>query len=82
MTEALIIDISKMGTVKVLPRSAVRKYKEKPLAKFAGELQVDAFLEESVLHSADRVRVTAQLVDANSGRTCGLRVTIAACRTY
>src|SRR5260370_26662898 len=39
-----------------------------PLPDVARELKVDAFVEGSVARSGNRVRITAQLVDAGSDR--------------
>src|SRR5260370_7250110 len=46
------------------------RYKGAPalLADVAGKLKVDAFVEGSVVRSGDRVRITAQLIDAGSDR--------------
>jgi hypothetical protein len=45
MTEALIIDLSKIGTLKVIPRSVVKSYKEqrKPHAEIARDLEVERY---------------------------------------
>src|SRR5260370_2647251 len=40
----------------------------KPLAQIASELNVDAVVDGSVTRSSDRVRITAQLVDARNDR--------------
>jgi TolB-like protein/Flp pilus assembly protein TadD len=68
LTEALIIDLSKLGTVNVIPRSGVKGFKHNSVSQSARQLQVDAFVEGSVLRSADRVRVTAQLVNPANQR--------------
>jgi TolB-like protein/Flp pilus assembly protein TadD len=70
MTEALIADLSKIRALRVISRTSVMRYKgtKKPLADIARELNVDAILEGSVLHAGDRVRITAQLVDAADDR--------------
>ena len=41
---------------------------EKPLSEIARELNVDTIVEGSVLRSGDRVRITAQLIDAATER--------------
>ena len=68
MTEALITDLSKIGALKVISRTSVMQYKEvrKPLPEIAQELSVDAVIEGSVLKAGERVRITAQLIDARS----------------
>jgi serine/threonine-protein kinase len=70
MTEALITDLAKIGALKVISRTSVMLYKasRKPLPVIAQELGVDAVVEGSVARSADRVRVTAQLIEAKSDR--------------
>jgi serine/threonine protein kinase/tetratricopeptide (TPR) repeat protein len=66
MTEALIADLAKVGSLKVISRTSVMQYKgaQKPLTKIARELGVDAIIEGSALRVGDRVRITAQLIDA------------------
>jgi len=70
MTEALITDLAKIGVLKVVSRTSVTQYKasRKPLPVIAQELGVDAVIEGSVARSGDRVRVTAQLIEAKSDR--------------
>jgi TolB-like protein/Tfp pilus assembly protein PilF len=66
MTEALITDLAKIGSLKVISRTSVMRYKgtTKPIREIAQDLKVDAFIEGSVLHAGDHVRITAQLIDA------------------
>ncbi|HLY61065.1 MAG TPA: protein kinase [Terriglobia bacterium] len=66
MTDALISSLAKIGALRVISRTSVMVYKgaRKPLPAIAGELNVDAIVEGSVLRAAERVRVTAQLVHA------------------
>ena len=70
MTEALIADLAKIGTLKVISRTSVMRYKgtQKSLPEIARELGVDAILEGSVLQVSGRVRITAQLIEAVSDR--------------
>jgi len=70
MTGALITDLAKISALKVISRTSVMQYKgaKKPLPEIARELQVDVILEGSVLRSGDRVRVTAQLIEAATDR--------------
>ena len=67
MTEALITDLGKIGQLRVISRTSVMKYKgtKKSLQEIAGELQVDALIEGTVARSGDRVRITANLVQAS-----------------
>ena len=66
MTEQLITDLAKIGSLRVISRTSVMRYKgtRKGLPEIARELNVDAIVEGSVIRSGQRVRVTAQLVQA------------------
>jgi TolB-like protein/DNA-binding winged helix-turn-helix (wHTH) protein len=66
MTEELITQFSKLGELKVISRTSVMQYKgtRKSLPQIARELGVDAVVEGAVQLSGNRVRITAQLVDA------------------
>jgi TolB-like protein len=70
MTEALIADLAKISSLKVISRTSVMRYRgtTKPLPEVARELGVDAIIEGSVQRSKDRVRISAQLIDASSDR--------------
>ncbi len=67
MTEAVIADLAKIKALKVLSRTSVMPYKntKKSMREIASELQADALIEGSVMRSADRVRITVQLIDAS-----------------
>lgn len=66
MTDALITDLAKLRVLKVISRTSVMRYKsvEKVLPEIARELNVDAVIEGSVLRAGNRVRITAQLIEA------------------
>src|SRR5262249_6721782 len=66
MTEALIAELSKVGALRVISRTSVMKYKgsRKLLPEIARELDVDVIVEGSVIRSGERVRITAQLIQA------------------
>jgi TolB-like protein/DNA-binding winged helix-turn-helix (wHTH) protein len=68
MTEALTSDLAQIGSVRVISRTSAMTYKasRKPLRAIAGELQVDALVEGSVLHSGQRVRVVAHLINSST----------------
>ena len=68
MTEELITELSRLNAMKVISRTSVMRYKKSPksLPEIARELNVDAILEGSVLRSGDRVRITAQLINAHT----------------
>jgi len=64
-TEALITTLAKIGALRVVSRISAMQYKgvHKPAPEIARELDVDAIVEGTVLRVADRVRITAQLID-------------------
>jgi len=66
MTEQLIADLSQIGSLRVISRTSVMQYKGKrpSLPEIAKGLNVDAVVEGSVLRVGDRVRITAQLLQA------------------
>jgi TolB-like protein/DNA-binding winged helix-turn-helix (wHTH) protein/Flp pilus assembly protein TadD len=70
MTEAMITDLAGIGGLKVISRTSVMPYKDtrRTLPQIARELGVEAVVEGSILRSSDRVRVTAQLIDAKADR--------------
>ena len=70
MTEELITDLGKIKALRVISRTSVMMYKgmKKDLPAIARELNVDAVVEGSVLRSGNRVRITAQLIQAKADR--------------
>ncbi|HWR14716.1 MAG TPA: tetratricopeptide repeat protein [Terriglobales bacterium] len=66
MTDQLIADLGQISALRVISRTSVMAYKNahKPLPQIARELNVDAVVEGTVLRSGDRVRITAQLIEA------------------
>jgi TolB-like protein/tRNA A-37 threonylcarbamoyl transferase component Bud32 len=70
MTEALIADLSRIGSLRVVSRTSVMRYRgtAKGVPEIGRELGVDAVLEGSVLRSGGRVRITTQLVRAPDDR--------------
>lgn len=68
MTDELITDLAKIGSIRVISRSSAMRYKgtNKPLPEIARELNVDAVVEGTVMRSGDRVRITAQLILAQT----------------
>ena len=70
MTDELITELSKISALRVIARTSVMRYKgtKKSLPEIARELNVDAVIEGSVMHSDNRVRINAQLVDAKTQR--------------
>ena len=70
MTEQLITELAQVRELRVISHQSVMQYKGKvrPLPEIARELQVDALVEGSALRQGDRVRITAQLINANPER--------------
>jgi TolB-like protein/DNA-binding winged helix-turn-helix (wHTH) protein/Tfp pilus assembly protein PilF len=68
MTEELTTDLAKISGLQVISRTSTMGYSGsgKSLPEIARELQVDAVVEGSVQRSGNRVRITAQLIDARS----------------
>jgi len=68
MTDQLITDLAKVGSVRIVSRTSVQHYKgtKKSLPEIARELNVDDIVEGSVIRSRQRVRVTAQLIQAST----------------
>lgn len=66
MTEELISELAKISALRVISRTSVMRYKgtKQPLPQIARELGVDALVEGAVVRAGDRVRVTANLVQA------------------
>jgi len=67
-TDELITTLAQIRALRVISRTSVIQYQgsKKPLRQIAGELHVDAVLEGTVMHAGDRVRITAQLIQAGN----------------
>ncbi|MGH9517827.1 MAG: winged helix-turn-helix domain-containing tetratricopeptide repeat protein [Terriglobales bacterium] len=70
MTDELITELAKLSTLRVISHTSVERYKQtkRTLRDIAQELGVDAIVEGTVMRSGDRVRITAQLIDARSDK--------------
>jgi len=67
MTDELTTDLASISALRVISRSSVMQYQGKhrpPAPEIARALNVDGLVEGSVLRIGDRVRITAQLIDA------------------
>ncbi|HWZ81756.1 MAG TPA: winged helix-turn-helix domain-containing protein [Terriglobales bacterium] len=66
LTEALITNLAKIGALRVISRTTAMHYKgvHRPVPEIARELKVDKVVEGTVQRSGDRVRISAQLIDA------------------
>ncbi len=71
MTDELTSDLANISGLRVISRGSVMQFKGKdrpPTPEIAKKLDVDAVVEGSVIRSGDKVRITAQLIDARSDR--------------
>jgi TolB-like protein/Tfp pilus assembly protein PilF len=66
MTEALITRLGQISALHVISHQSVLGYRDttKSVPQIARELNVDALVEGTVLHSGNRVRITANFVQA------------------
>jgi serine/threonine-protein kinase len=70
MTEELITNLAPIRSLKVISRTSVMPFKHstKSLKEIAAALDVDGIVEGSVLRAGDKVRITAQLIEAAKDR--------------
>jgi serine/threonine protein kinase/tetratricopeptide (TPR) repeat protein len=70
MTEELTTQLAQISALRVISRTSVMKYKgsQKSASEIASELNVDAVVEGSVMRWGDRVRITAQLIQASTDK--------------
>lgn len=70
MTDELITDLAQLGSVRVISRTSVTRYKgsNKTAPQIGRELGADALIEGTVERVGDRVRIRVQLIDAASDR--------------
>src|SRR6202790_4312235 len=68
MTDALITNLAQIGSLKVISRTSAMHFKgsKETLPQIGRDLQVDAVVGGTVTRGENRVRVTAQLVEASS----------------
>ena len=69
LTEDILTELSRARDLRVLARNTSFQYKGKPVdvSKLGRELGVRYVLEGSIQRSDDRLRVTAQLIEADTG---------------
>jgi TolB-like protein len=67
--EELLNQLAKISGLSVIARTTMMRYADARLstAEIAGELNVQTVMEGSVRYSGNRVRIMAQLIDAQSG---------------
>jgi TolB-like protein/Tfp pilus assembly protein PilF len=71
MTDELTADLATISQLRVISRGSVMQFKGKDrpaTPEIAARLNVDAIVEGSVARSGDRVRITAQLIDARADK--------------
>ena len=71
MTDELTADLARISQLRVISRGSAMQFKGEqrpPTPEIAKILDVDAVVEGSVLRSGDKVRITAQLIDARADR--------------
>jgi serine/threonine-protein kinase len=70
MTEELITNLANLEGVSVISGTSAMRYKgtKKSIPEIARELGVEGVVEGSALRAGDRVRITAQLIDAAHDR--------------
>jgi TolB-like protein len=66
MTETLIADLTKVSGLHVISRTSSMHFKghRQPLGEIAQQLGVKWIIEGSIVKAGERVRITAQLIDA------------------
>jgi eukaryotic-like serine/threonine-protein kinase len=71
MTDELTADLATISQLRVISRGSAMQFKGKnrpPTPEIAKILNVDAVVEGSVLRAGNKVRITAQLIDARADR--------------
>jgi TolB-like protein/Tfp pilus assembly protein PilF len=70
MTEELISTVSRIGELSVISRTSVMRYRDAmiPMGQIGTELGAGTILEGSVRKAGNRVRITAQLIEAGSDK--------------
>jgi len=70
LTEELITVLSELRNLRVISRTSAMLYKAtpKPASQIAAELGVSSLLEGSVRRAGNRLRITAQLIDARNDK--------------
>ena len=70
LTDALTTELARTAgaSLRVISRTSAEKYRNKPLAEIARELDVDAVIQGSVIRSGNHARITAQLINARADK--------------
>ena len=69
LADRITVELAKVGSLTVMPSSALTRYQDKSIdaARVRSELGVDMVLMGNFLQAGERLRVTAQLIDAIGG---------------
>ena len=72
ITEDIITELSRIRDLRVFSRSAVLGFRDKPVTPYTVGQQLNATyaLEGSIRRDAERLRISAKLVETKSGHTC------------
>ncbi len=67
LTETLTNDLGRLRALRVISRTSAMHYKgsKKTVPEIARDLNVDALIEGTVLHSGDHIRITVNLIQAS-----------------
>jgi TolB-like protein/DNA-binding winged helix-turn-helix (wHTH) protein/Tfp pilus assembly protein PilF len=70
ITDALTTDLAQIGSLRVISRTSAVHFKaaKETLPEIGRDLNVDAIVEGTVTRSENHVRITAQLIDAQTDR--------------
>lgn len=68
LTEEIITELSRIPSLRVIARTSVMRYKSvtKPIREIGTELRVGYVLEGSVRKAGNRIRITTQLIEADT----------------
>jgi TolB-like protein/DNA-binding winged helix-turn-helix (wHTH) protein len=66
IADQLTTELARIGSLRVISRTSTMQYADhpKPMPQIVKDLNVDAVIEGSVQRSGNRMRITAQLIDA------------------
>jgi len=70
MTDEITTDLARIHGLRVVSRTSVTlaRNRDQSLQQIAGDLNVDALVEGSIVRSGNRVRITAQLIDTRTDK--------------
>ena len=70
LTEAVITELAKIGSLRVISRQSVMQFKQsaRPLPEIAEDLGVETLVEGSVSKEQERIRITVQLIATSPER--------------